>query len=141
MHDERAVSTVDLQIGLRMRARRREIGLSLEALAERLGLTLQQVQKYERGVTRVAAVRLFAIAAALDVPAHYFYEDLAPDEPGDPRGATQILAALADYEAQTLALAFARITDPIVRRHLVALVTSLSGESTEPAHALTEATV
>jgi transcriptional regulator with XRE-family HTH domain len=130
--DERAVSTVDLQIGLRLRARRREIGLSQEGLAERLGLTFQQVQKYEKGVNRVAAARLLAIAGALDVPVQYFYEGLELDEPSGGSSAARILTALSDYEAQTLILAFAGVPDPKVRRHIVALVTSLSVEDQEP---------
>lgn len=110
--------------------------MSQEGLAERLGLTFQQVQKYEKGVNRVAATRLFAIAAALDVPVRYFYEDLLPDDPNDPRGKSQIVAAMADYEAQALVLAFTRVSDPKVRRNIVALVTSLSDEAPEADHAI-----
>lgn len=65
--DPRAVSDVDKQIGNRIRARRKEMGLSQESLADAVGVTFQQIQKYERGVNRVAARTLMSISEALDV--------------------------------------------------------------------------
>ncbi len=77
MNDERAANAIDRKIGQRVRSRRLEIGMSQERLAELLGVTFQQVQKYEKGVNRIAASRLFDIAAALDLPAARFFEGLA----------------------------------------------------------------
>jgi transcriptional regulator with XRE-family HTH domain len=76
LSDQRAVNAIDQHIGERLRARRLEIGMSQEHLAERLGVTFQQVQKYEKGVNRVAASRLFDVAGALDVEIDYFFSGL-----------------------------------------------------------------
>ncbi|WP_158767392.1 helix-turn-helix domain-containing protein [Terricaulis silvestris] len=72
--DERRATATDAAIGKRIRARRLAIAMTQERLAELLGLTFQQVQKYEKGVNRVAASRLFDIAAALNAPLDYFFE-------------------------------------------------------------------
>lgn len=69
---------VDLHVGLRLRARRRELGISQDTLAAALGLTFQQVQKYERGTNRVSASKLYAIALTLRAPVSYFFNGL-PD--------------------------------------------------------------
>src|ERR1043166_978283 len=67
---------VDIYVGARVRERRTELGISQEKLAEALGLTFQQVQKYERAANRVSASKLFEIARALDTSVGYFYEGL-----------------------------------------------------------------
>ncbi len=72
----RAPNTIDVRIGERVRARRTALGMSQDALANRLGITFQQVQKYEKGVNRIAASRLFDIAAILETPVAYFFEGL-----------------------------------------------------------------
>jgi len=72
----RTANHVDAHVGARVRQRRGEIGLSQERLAQSLGIAFQQVQKYERGVNRISASRLFQIARALDVPVDYFFEGL-----------------------------------------------------------------
>ena len=77
MTDQRAANAVDRHIGVRTRERRLEIGMSQEALADLLGVTFQQVQKYEKGVNRVAASRLYELAKALDVSVGYFFEELS----------------------------------------------------------------
>jgi transcriptional regulator with XRE-family HTH domain len=74
MHDQRGATIMDRLIGKRVRERRLEIGMSQEGLATLLGVTFQQVQKYEKGVNRVAASRLYDIAKALDVEIGYFFE-------------------------------------------------------------------
>lgn len=71
------VHPVDLHVGARVRARRMAIGMTQQALAARLGVTFQQVQKYELGSNRVSASRLWAIAQAMGVPVSFFYEGLA----------------------------------------------------------------
>jgi len=74
--DERGATIVDRKIGQRVRTRRLEIGMSQERLAELLGVTFQQVQKYEKGINRIAASRLLDIANALDKSVASFYEGL-----------------------------------------------------------------
>ena len=69
MSDERAANAVDKKVGQRVRSRRLEIGMSQERLAELLGVTFQQVQKYEKGVNRIAVGRLLDIATALEISA------------------------------------------------------------------------
>ncbi|HMO42521.1 MAG TPA: helix-turn-helix transcriptional regulator [Phenylobacterium sp.] len=67
---------VDAHVGLRMRRRRRELGITQMQLAETLGVSFQQVQKYEKGLNRVSASRLFSLACALKVPVDYFFEEM-----------------------------------------------------------------
>lgn len=70
---------IDAQIGARIRFRRRQLGLNQSELSKTIGVTFQQVHKYETGRSAVTAARLFAIAAALTCPVGYFYDDLNPD--------------------------------------------------------------
>src|SRR5271154_5576575 len=77
---KKQASPVDAQVGNRVRLRRMLIGMSQEKLGDFLGLTFQQVQKYEKGVNRIGAGRLFGIAQVLGVPISYFYEDATGDE-------------------------------------------------------------
>src|ERR1700754_4090626 len=71
-------SPIDVHVGSRIRLRRTLLGMSQERLGESLGLTFQQVQKYERGVNRVGASRLFDLSRVLDVPISFFFDDM-PD--------------------------------------------------------------
>src|ERR1700744_4827409 len=71
-------SPIDVHVGTRIRLRRTLLGMSQERLGEALGLTFQQVQKYERGVNRVGASRLFDLSRVLDVPISFFFDDM-PD--------------------------------------------------------------
>ena len=74
-----AVDPVDLHVGARIRMRRRFIGMSQQSLADTLGLTFQQVQKYERGANRIGASRMYDLAHVLDVPVSFFFEDMPDD--------------------------------------------------------------
>src|SRR3954464_14725356 len=76
---ERHPNPVDLHVGARIRMRRKILGVSQEKLAEDLGLTFQQVQKYERGANRVSASKLYEIARSLQTPVAYFFD--APKHP------------------------------------------------------------
>lgn len=69
---------IDLFVGLRLRERRRLLGMPQQALGDEVGLTFQQVQKYESGINRISASRLWDFARALDVPVSFFFEDVAP---------------------------------------------------------------
>jgi transcriptional regulator with XRE-family HTH domain len=109
------------------------IGMSQEKLGDLLGLTFQQVQKYEKGINRIGAGRLFEVAGILGVPISFFYEDVDAgatasgfaegDEP------PPVMEFLSSGEGLQLSLAFMKIKDPKVRRHILNLVRSLAGEN------------
>src|SRR5438477_8611784 len=73
---KKQANPIDAQVGHRVRLRRMLIGMSQERLGEMLGLTFQQVQKYEKGINRIGAGRLFEVAGILGVPVSFFYEDV-----------------------------------------------------------------
>jgi transcriptional regulator with XRE-family HTH domain len=82
---EHRPSPIDVHVGARVRLRRTLLGMSQEKLGEALGLTFQQVQKYERGVNRIGASRLFDLSRVLDVPIGFFFDDMPPEMSGDKR--------------------------------------------------------
>ena len=84
-----APNPVDVHVGLRIRLRRKELGVSQEKLAEAIGLTFQQVQKYERAANRVSASKLYEVARALDTSTAYFFEGLTTAAPGMAEGETE----------------------------------------------------
>lgn len=120
MGDERGVNDIDRRLGQRVRVRRLEIGMSQERLAELLGVTFQQVQKYEKGVNRIAASRLVAIADALERPPASFFEGLGPDKTASP-----LEAALLTPEGRQLITVFASIQSASVRRQVLQLARAL----------------
>lgn len=125
MTDERASTRNDQLIGARIRRRRLEIGMSQERLAELLGVTFQQVQKYEKGVNRVACSRLYDVAHALGASIDWFFADCTKN------GATlRPLPAhhpeLASAESVELQRLFSTIRKPVVRKRVVALVGALA---------------
>jgi len=127
---KKQASPVDGQVGNRIRLRRMLIGMSQERLGDLLGLTFQQVQKYEKGVNRVGAGRLFQVSQILGVPISYFYEGV-PDDHGHSKGASPtppVMEFLSSGEGLQLTLAFMRITDPKVRKRVIDLVKSLADE-------------
>lgn len=112
---------VDRHVGLRIRMRRKEMGVSQERLAEALGITFQQVQKYERGANRVSASKLWEIAGALRTPVSYFYDGL-DGQAGVGAQQSSAQAFLSSSEGLELLAAFPRISEPAIRRKLVELV-------------------
>ncbi len=135
---EHRPSPIDVHVGARVRLRRTLLGMSQEKLGEALGLTFQQVQKYERGVNRIGASRLFDLSRVLDVPISFFFDDM-PDAMGGPalasRRASFGFAESQDgfeddtlHRRETLELvrAYYRITDPAVRKRVFDLVKSLT---------------
>ena len=132
---KRMPNPVDVHVGNRIRMRRMLIGMSQEKLGERLGLTFQQVQKYEKGTNRVSASRLFHVAHVLAVPVQFFYEDLpAGVEDDSVLGFAEsteqavITNFLNSSEGLQLNRAFHQISDPDVRRRVVDLVKSIAKE-------------
>ena len=79
--EDRSPNPVDLHVGARVRMRRKLLGVSQEKLADALGLTFQQVQKYERGTNRISASKLFEIGRFLQAPVSYFFEGVGPSSP------------------------------------------------------------
>ncbi len=133
MNDERAANAIDRKIGQRVRTRRLEIGMSQERLAEMLGVTFQQVQKYEKGVNRIAASRLHDISSALDMPVARFFEGMAT---GRAAGVAETARdyvddVLATPEGAQLMALFAAIKSTRVRRRVVELVRALSEEAAD----------
>jgi transcriptional regulator with XRE-family HTH domain len=112
------------------------IGMSQEKLGELLGLTFQQVQKYEKGVNRIGAGRLYQIAHILGVPVGYFYEGVIDHLPANSgasgvNSAPPVIEFLSSGEGLQLGLAFMRIKDAKVRRRVVDLVKSLANGEEE----------
>ena len=116
--------TVDLHVGARIRSRRRQLGLSQEGLADSLGITFQQVQKYERGVNRVSASKLYDIAMRLETPVAWFFEGLA--ETGDPGAPPEhsLHGLLNVPQGPELARIFPQLT-PEARAAVIATVRAL----------------
>ena len=131
---KKQANPIDAQVGNRLRLRRMMIGMSQERLGELLGLTFQQVQKYEKGVNRIGAGRLFEIARILGVPIFYFYESVSEQLANAP-GFTEtesppVLEFVSSGEGLQLSLAYMRIKDPKVRKRVLDLVKSLSEDVT-----------
>jgi transcriptional regulator with XRE-family HTH domain len=132
---ERQPNPIDIHVGGRVRMRRILMGMSQEKLGEEIGLTFQQIQKYEKGSNRISASRLYQISRILNVPVQYFFEDV-PDSDrnqtnsgngGRERGATrEIIDFISSAEGLQLNKAFAEIGDPVVRRKLVELLKTLA---------------
>lgn len=130
MNDERAAKAIDKKIGQRVRSRRLEISMSQERLADLLGVTFQQVQKYEKGVNRIAASRLHDIAAALDMPVARFFEGLTGRAGGVAESSREFADdVLATPEGAQLVSLFASIKSLKVRRRVVELVKALTEEA------------
>jgi transcriptional regulator with XRE-family HTH domain len=118
----------DIYVGGRIRMRRKMLGLSQEKLGERLGITFQQIQKYEKGTNRVGASRLQAMSDALEVPVAYFFpESTSSDGDGmQEESATFVMDFMSTSEGLDLSRSFARISNPKVRRKIVELVRALA---------------
>ena len=123
-HQRRAAARpIDVHVGRRLRARRQELGLSQMRLAEALGVTFQQIQKYERGVNRVVASRLYDLSRCLDVPIEYFFAD-PPDEEltGLGVGEEDLAGRLPAHRER----AYYAISDPGLRKKLFDLVKTVA---------------
>ena len=130
-----AASQIDAHVGHRLRVRRSLLGLSQEKVAEAIGLTFQQVQKYERGMNRVSAGRLFQFSAILDVPVSYFFENFKASPENK-----KVLYEMADNDQQdfmaadviqsketiNLVRAYYSIEDESVRRNIFNFVKSMA---------------
>lgn len=126
---------VDVHVGSKVRLRRKFLGLSQEALASAIGLTFQQVQKYERGSNRISASKLFEISKKLNTPIGRFFAGLGEeDETGtfvESQSERDVHAFLATSEGIELAHGFRLIAKPLVRRKVLDLVRSLGSDGDE----------
>ena len=132
-HKSEVPNPIDVQVGSRVRLRRSMLGLSQERLGEAIGLTFQQVQKYERGANRIGASRLHELSRVLDVPVSFFFDDLDPVRaPAIPGGFAEPPAEafesdpLRRLETVELVEAYYAIEDAAVRRRLFELARTLA---------------
>ncbi|MBY2931479.1 helix-turn-helix domain-containing protein [Rhizobium leguminosarum] len=117
-------NSIDVYVGNRVRVRRKTLGMTQNGLAELLGITFQQIQKYEKGTNRIGASRLQRISEILRVPIGFFFENGGA---GPIDGATNELNSfLSSKEGLALNKAFIAIEDPNIRQKLVALAKSLA---------------
>ena len=134
IENKKKPNPIDTHVGSRIRLRRNMLGMSQERLGENLGITFQQIQKYEKGTNRVGASRLQAIASILTVPVAILFED-APGSDGaagkglaEDSSTTFVVDFLNSSEGIQLNRAFARISEPKVRRKVIELVKALAQE-------------
>ncbi len=135
----RGPNPIDIHVGFRVRLRRNLLGMSQEKLGRAIGLTFQQIQKYERGVNRVGASRLFNLGHALDVPVSFFFEDLPAAAAGGAKRRAKGLSeapasalepdALSKRETVELIRAYYRVTDPNIRKRVLNLLKALGKAS------------
>jgi transcriptional regulator with XRE-family HTH domain len=123
--DATRTASIELAIGARIRTRRRQLGISQSSLAHDLGVSFQQVQKYERGTNRVAASTLVAAAQALDVTVAW----LVGEEGGAAGDDDEVFRALARPGALEMLQAFDGISEPKTRAALLALAQELASKS------------
>lgn len=136
MLTKKSPNPIDKHVGSRVRMRRVLIGMSQEKLGEALGLTFQQVQKYEKGTNRIGASRLQQISNILGMPVEFFFDGAPVPETGQPVGeglrepadTPYVADFLASNEGVQLNRAFLRIRDPKLRRRVVDLVNAIAGE-------------
>jgi len=132
---KKQASPIDVQVGHRVRLRRMLIGMSQERLGEMLGLTFQQVQKYEKGVNRIGAGRLFEIAHILGMPIQDFFDGLssllesgAASGFADTESSPPVMEFISSGEGLQLSMAFMKIKDAKVRKRMLDLIKSMSDE-------------
>ena len=126
---------IDVHVGSRVRLRRTLLGMSQERLGEAIGLTFQQVQKYERGANRIGASRLYDLSRVLDVPVSFFFDDIAPDKAEGREAGTGPVDRAAPAgepdpmmrrETLELVRAYYRIPDAQIRRRLFDLTKAIA---------------
>lgn len=121
---ERVPNAVDAQVGSRLRARRMALGLSQTNLADAIGLTFQQIQKYEKGTNRIGAGRLYQLAEVLKVDPEFFFGNEIGQK--QPVSSDSLTAFLTTSEGIALVNAFRKLPTATLRRRLLALVQELA---------------
>ncbi len=135
----RGPNSIDIHVGARVRLRRNLLGLTLQTLAKAVGVTYQQLQKYERGVNRISASRLFNLSHVLDVPISFFFDDLSLAAAGAgkrrARGFREAPATAFDFDVlsnrETIKMirAYYRVTDPRIRKRVLDLLEAVGKTS------------
>ena len=135
MAEKKKPNPIDVHVGSRVRLRRTMLGVSQEKLGEQLGITFQQIQKYEKGANRIGASRLQEIARVLNTPVAFFFED-APGSPvssqqgfGESESSDYVVDFLSSSEGLQLNRAFVQIRDAKVRKKIVEMVRALADEA------------
>jgi transcriptional regulator with XRE-family HTH domain len=134
MVNKKQPNPIDIHVGSRVRLRRMMLSMSQEKLGESLGITFQQIQKYEKGTNRIGASRLQHIARVLSVPIAFFFEDApggaqeASSGLAEPNSASYVVDFLSSSEGLQLNRAFVRIKDAKLRRKVIDLVRAMAGE-------------
>lgn len=123
---------VDIHVGKRLRLRRTILGLSQEAIGKAIGVTFQQVQKYERGVNRMGSSRLFEFSRILSVPVAYFFEDMEKNA-ASVSGVAEDTPAfehekMSSRETLEMMRAYYRITDPQIRKRMFELIKAVADD-------------
>ncbi len=126
---------IDRHVGSRVKLRRMILGMSQDALGKALGLTFQQIQKYEKGVNRIGASRLFELSGLLDVPVQFFYDDYGDSVPGasgfaEPDSAEAFMDLVNSPDGVQLCRYFSEIKDPKVKRRVLDLVKTIAEAET-----------
>ncbi len=133
-------SPVDVHVGARLRVRRRLLGMSQTTLGEAIGVTFQQMQKYEKGMNRISASRLFDLSRVLDVPVEFFFEDIPAEvvgsSPSQRRGKAKERARyefdpMAKRETLELVRAYYKISDPEIRKRLFEMAKTLGAAASK----------
>ena len=133
MANKKQPNPIDIHVGSRVRLRRMMLSMSQEKLGESLGITFQQIQKYEKGTNRIGASRLQNIARVLSVPVSFFFED-APGGQGasgmaESHQTSYVVDFLSSSEGIQLNKAFVRIKDAKLRRRVIDLVRAMGGDA------------
>jgi transcriptional regulator with XRE-family HTH domain len=128
---KKSPDATDRHVGARVRMRRKMLTMSQTKVADALGLTFQQVQKYENGTNRIGAGRLQQLAGILQVPVEFFFEGapVAPHTKSDARTPDYVSTFFATTDGLALSKAFMLIKQPTLRRHIVHLVEEIAGDS------------
>lgn len=136
--EKKVPNPIDVHVGSRVKLRRTMQNMSQEKLGEALGITFQQIQKYEKGSNRIGASRMQQISAALNVPVEFFFEDAPLPHGATPvsgmaeAGSTSyVVDFLSSAEGIQLNRAFVRITNSAIRRRIIDMVRTLADETGE----------
>jgi transcriptional regulator with XRE-family HTH domain len=127
---KKAPNSIDVHVGSRVRTRRVELGMSQGKLGDALGITFQQVQKYEKGTNRIGASRLQHVSCILQVAVAYFFEG-APGQlkaKRNPPSSAYVFDFVATIDGLTLVKAFTQIKNAKLRHHIVKLVNEIAGD-------------
>ena len=131
-HAPRSPNPVDIHVGTRVRLRRQLLKMSQEKLGDQLGVTFQQVQKYERGTNRVGASRLWRMSQVMDVPVSFFYEGLETEDTKYEFAEGDQTPIVYDFinstDGVSLAVAVSKIENKAVRRQVLELARALAGD-------------